>query len=120
VLNLFEYKIKCLFPRDIDTKKDVYLGETSVQIDGFHGYPSIHLVKSYMLADGHDVEHDTGSYYHIFYFKAGTTAINYGQRQFEQCRKFIQLNDHWNVFYQHDTDDFFMPIPKENFLPEQR
>lgn len=113
---MFQYKVKCLFPKDINPSKDIYLGETSVQIEGFHGYPSIHLVKSYMLADGHDIEHDTGSYYHIFHFKAGTTAINYNQREFDQVRKFIQLNNHWNIFYQDHKGDIPIPIPKENFL----
>ncbi|MFS0603227.1 hypothetical protein [Peribacillus frigoritolerans] len=116
---MFQYKIKCLFPRDINENKDIFLGETSVQITGFHGYPSVHLVKSYMLSDGHDVERDEGSHYHIFEFKCGTTAINYSQREFEQMKKFIALNEHWNVFYKHDTDDFFIPIPKENFLPSR-
>lgn len=72
--------------------KYVYLGETSVKIDGFHGYPSIHLVKSYMLADGNEVEHGYRKLLsYFFYFLAGTTAINYGQREFNQVRKLIQL-----------------------------
>lgn len=116
---MFQCKIKCLFPIDIDESKDVFLGETSVQITGFHGYPSVHLVKSYMLADGHDVEREEGSNYHIFEFKCGTTTINYNQRVFEQVRKFIYLSEQWNVFYRHDTGDVFIPIPKENFLPSK-
>jgi hypothetical protein len=114
---MFQYKVKCLFPKNINQSQDIYLGETSVQIEGFNNYPSVHLVKSYMLSNGHDVEHDTGSYYHIFHFKTGTSAVNYGKREFDQVRKFIQLNKHWNVFYQDHKDDFLIPIPKENFLP---
>lgn len=113
---MFKYKIKCLFPRDIDPKKDIFLGETSVQIEGFHGYPSIHLVKSYMLHDGHDIEREEGSFYHIFEYKAGTTAVNYDKREFDRTRKFIDLSKHWNVFYQDSDPNFFIPIPKENFL----
>lgn len=72
-----------------------------------------------MLSDGHDVEREEGSHYHIFEFKCGTTAMNYRQIEFEQVRKFIDLSERWNVFYRHDTGDFFKPIPKETFLPSK-
>lgn len=114
---MFQYKVKCLFLKDINPKKDVHLGDTSVQINGLDGYPSIHIAKSYMLAGGNHVEHDTGSFYYILHYKSGNTAVNYREEHFEQVGEIIQLNEHWNVFYQDLDDDVLIPIPKENFLP---
>ena len=115
---MFKYKIKCLFPKDIDQKSDIFLGETSVQIHSFHdNYPSIHLVKSYMLSDENHNERVEGNFYHIFEHKCGTTAINYGQNQFNQVKKYLDLSEYWNIFYLDSSNKFpLMPIPKENFL----
>jgi hypothetical protein len=116
---MFEYKEKCLFPRDITPERDVYLGETSVQIRSFGGkYPSVHLVRSYMLKDENE-EREEGGFYHIFEYKCGTTAVNYNLHEFMQVRKFIDLSPHWNVFYKDiDWQGTLMPIPKAHFLME--
>ncbi|MGG3843408.1 hypothetical protein [Anoxybacillus kestanbolensis] len=117
---MFKYKYKCLFPKDINPEKDVFLGETSVQIRSFDGkYPSVHLVKSYMLHDANVKDREEGCFYHIFEYKCGTSAINYNYNQFEQVKKYIDLSPQWNIFYK-DTDDEhgLIPIPKENIFRE--
>ncbi|MGO4890274.1 hypothetical protein ACJ2A9_21205 [Anaerobacillus sp. MEB173] len=99
-------EIKTLFPKDIDPENDIYLGETSVQIKGFHdGYPSIHLVKSYIKRVDNS-EH----FYHIFEHKTGTSAMNYGPRQYEQVANYLDISDYWTIFYKDDTS--MMPINK--------
>jgi hypothetical protein len=98
---------KTLFPKDVNPQSDTFLGETSVQITGFHEYPSVHLVKSYMVKKENEMEY----FYHIFEYKAGTTLVNYGPSQYKQVEKFIDISDQWSLFYQDETS--FMPISKD-------
>ncbi|TGB04683.1 hypothetical protein [Halobacillus salinus] len=98
-----------LFPNDINTEKDVFLGETSVQITGFNGYPSIHIAKSYLIREN---DYDDELFYHIFEHKTGTTLINYGPTQYRQVEKFIDITDRWSLFYKDSEDpNLLMPVP---------
>lgn len=54
IYSMYRVKIRSdymdnLMPSDININNDLFLGETSVQITGFHGYPSIHIVRSYLI-----------------------------------------------------------------------
>jgi hypothetical protein len=99
---------KSLFPQNINTEKDVFLGETSVQIKSFHdNYPSVHLVKSYYISEG---EYED-SFYHIFEYKTGTAVTNYNKKEYDQVAQFVDVSDHWTIFYK--DDHHLMPVSKE-------
>lgn len=82
--------------RDINSEKDLFLGETSVQIIGFNGYPSVHIVQSYVTLDS---DSKWGAFYHIFSYRCGTSAVNYNYKEYLQVKKFISLSKHWQVFF---------------------
>lgn len=111
-------QVKKVAGKDINPKKDLFLGETSVQIYGFSDdYPSVHIVRSYVTLDENK---NWGAFYHIFDYKVGTTAINYNYKEWKQVKNLINLSKHWQVFYR-DEDGTMMPVSRrweENFDEE--
>ncbi|GIM44492.1 hypothetical protein DNHGIG_00410 [Collibacillus ludicampi] len=98
--------------KDIDPERDIFLGETSVQITGFWDYPSVHIVRSYQVRDTEDAGESAGGFYHIFHHKCGTTVVNYNRAQYEQVAKFIDVSDHWQIFYYNEEHGFW-PVSKD-------
>lgn len=79
----------------IDPQADTFLGETTVQIRGYDGYPSVHLVRSYLIKN----DTDTAYFYHIFDWRCGTSVMNYKPWHYEQVAGFIDVSDYWDIYY---------------------
>ncbi|MFJ5625326.1 hypothetical protein ACIQD3_22100 [Peribacillus loiseleuriae] len=111
---------RSLSPNDINIKKDVFLGETCVQIESFHdGYPSVHIVRSYMLKDS--PERTEGGFYHIFKCISGTCVTNFKYKQYEQVKRHIDISDYWTILYLHEDNNggILIPISKLNRLNDR-
>lgn len=93
----------------INPKIDTFLGETSVQIKGYDGYPSVHLVRSYLIK----VDAYTTYFYHIFAWRCGTTVINYKPWHYQQVADFIDVSDFWDIFYVDVENTEPIPVNKD-------
>ncbi|MFC7392947.1 hypothetical protein [Scopulibacillus cellulosilyticus] len=100
------YLQKPLFPNRVDPDNDMFLGETFVQIKGWDGYPSVHLVRSYRTIS----EEAENNYYHIFENRCGAKVINYNKEQYDQVMNYVDISDQWSIFYKEKAG--LSPVPK--------
>lgn len=103
---------KEVFGKDIDPENDIFLGEKRVQIQDRSGNPSVHLVRSYQTKP--DPNDKRPGFYHIFFQKGeGRSAVNYNKPEYDQVKKFIDISDHWSIFYINESLGLKIPVSKE-------